>query len=498
MAAKPPPPADPPPPPLSFAFSILRQAAGVKQKDAAQAAGFEPSFLSKLESGTEPMTPERGGDLLAAIAEERERLDVGLYCAALLLAAQSMPGWPVELSASVRRRIEAAAARAGRVAYETALEEGLRVARTAQAEEDRRRAAELWERLKARSGSARIALVEENPEYQSWALVERLCAVSIRAAASDADQALELAELALRVAERVAGEAAWRSLLAGYAWAHAGNARRVAGDLPAAEKAFLSAWQLWAAGSAADVGLLDGSRLLDLEASLLRDQKKLAAALERLDQALALCPAGEGRGRILIIRGTVLEQLGDYTAAVEALQEAEPWIDREREPRWHFGQRFNLAVSLCHLARYAEAEAILPELRTFAGTGDRGCDPVRLRWLIGRVDAGRGRRAEGMAALSRVRAEFHARERRYDEALAGMELAGLYLEEGRTAEVKDLVLLMEPVFRDQGVHAEAQKALELFRQAVELETLTVELVRRLVAYLYRAQHNPELRFEALG
>jgi hypothetical protein len=74
----------------------------------------------------------------------------------------------------------------------------------------------------------------------------------------------------------------------------------------------------------------------------------------------------------------------------------------------------------------------------------------------------------------------------------------LYLEEGRTAEVKRLVLLMEPVFRDQGVHAEAQKALELFRQAVGLETLTVELVRRLVAYLYRAQHNPELRFEAEG
>jgi tetratricopeptide (TPR) repeat protein len=469
----------------------------VKQKDAALAAGISPSTLSKLESGDDPMSPERADDLLDAIEVDRERLAVGLFCATLLLPSRSeVSGSPVALSATVLRRIEAAAAHAGRVAYETALAECLRAAEAAQVEEDRRRAAELWERLKGRSNSARTALVEEDAVYQIWALVEKLSAESVRAAASDAVLALELAELALRVAERVPGEAAWRSLLAGYAWAHIANARRVAGALPAAEEAFRSAWQHWRAGSAADVGLLDGSRLLDLEASLLRARRKLPAALERLDQALVFHPAGEGRGRILIKKGFTLEQNGDYAAAVKTLHEAEPWIDREREPRWYFAQRFNLAVSLCHLAFYEDAEAILPELRAYAGSGNRGCDPVRLRWLAGRVDAGRGRRAEAVAALSWVRAEFHARERSYDEALAGMELAGLYLEEGRTAEVKGLVLLMEPIFRDQGVHAEAQKALELFRKAVELETLTVEQVRRLVAYLYRARYNHELRFEA--
>jgi hypothetical protein len=37
--------------------------------------------------------------------------------------------------------------------------------------------------------------------------------------------------------------------------------------------------------------------------------------------------------------------------------------------------------------------------------------------------------------------------------------------------------------------------LDLFRQAVEREAITVDLVRPLVAYLYRAQINPTLRFE---
>ena len=56
--------------------------------------------------------------------------------------------------------------------------------------------------------------------------------------------------------------------------------------------------------------------------------------------------------------------------------------------------------------------------------------------------------------------------------------AGLYLEQGRTADVKRLVLLMEPVFRAKGVPAEARKALLLFRRAVEMETATVELAGR--------------------
>jgi hypothetical protein len=38
--------------------------------------------------------------------------------------------------------------------------------------------------------------------------------------------------------------------------------------------------------------------------------------------------------------------------------------------------------------------------------------------------------------------------------------------------------------------------LQLFQQAADREALTAELARRLVAYLYRARFNPELRFAA--
>ncbi|HEX3527059.1 MAG TPA: helix-turn-helix transcriptional regulator [Thermoanaerobaculia bacterium] len=363
---------------------------------------------------------------------------------------------------------------------------------------DRDLAAELWERLRGRDHSARLALVEETPKYQTWALAERLCHESVAEAADDPKEAVRLAMLALRLVEVLSGEPAWLCLLAGYVWAFVGNARRVDSDLPGAEEAFRRAWKLWKEGAAADAGLLDGSRLLDLEASLLRAQRKRAAALERLDQALAMHPAGEGRGRVLLKKGFTLEQMGRYEEAVEALREAALWIDRERQPRWYFGMRFNSGVCLCHTGRHAEAAALLPELRAFTGAGLRaqGIDPWRLRWLEGRIAGGLGSADEGIEALAEARTAFAAKEIRYDEALISLELAGLYLEQGRTAEVKELVAVMEPVFRAQGVHVEAQKALALFRRAVELETVTLELVRRLVAFLYRAQHDLELRFEA--
>jgi len=54
---------------------------------------------------------------------------------------------------------------------------------------------------------------------------------------------------------------------------------------------------------------------------------------------------------------------------------------------------------------------------------------------------------------------------------------------------------MEPVFRAKGVHAEAHKALHLFRRAVEMETVSPKLARQVAVYLQRARHDPELRFE---
>jgi hypothetical protein len=100
-------------------------------------------------------------------------------------------------------------------------------------------------------------VVESCRELQLWSLAERLCQESEKAAS--ADQALELARLAVRVAELAPGEEAWRSRLKGYALISLANAQRLGGDPSGAEETFAQARKLWEAGAAGDPGLLLGT-----------------------------------------------------------------------------------------------------------------------------------------------------------------------------------------------------------------------------------------------
>src|SRR5262249_34640833 len=129
----------------------------------------------------------------------------------------------------------------------------------------------LWDRLRPYSSAERRAVISEVEEFRSSSLALLLCEESVAVAAGDAGQSLELALLPPFIAERVPGRDAWRWRLAGYVWAFVGNSYRVGGNLPAAEAAFRRSADLWRQG-AAEPGSLREVRLLDLQASLLRDQ----------------------------------------------------------------------------------------------------------------------------------------------------------------------------------------------------------------------------------
>lgn len=82
-----------------------------------------------------------------------------------------------------------------------------------------------------------------------------------------------------------------------------------------------------------------------------------------------------------------------------------------------------------------------------------------------------------------------------DYALATLERAVLDLQEGRYAAVRALAEEMVWIFKAQGIEREALAALALFRKAAAEEKASVELARRLVQYLHRAQYDPDLVFE---
>jgi tetratricopeptide (TPR) repeat protein len=264
--------------------------------------------------------------------------------------------------------------------------------------------------------------------------------------------------------------------------------------LTGAEESFAHAWRLWKAGADAAPGLLAEWRLPDREASLHRDRRRFRQALDRLDQARAAAPP-EVAGRILVNKASTLDQMGEAEHAIKVLSEAAPLVDGKRHPRLLFGLRFILTANLCHLGRYAEAEKLLPEVRALAVGLRNELDLVRVVWLEGKLAAGLGRHADASASFEQVRREFSAREMAYDGALITLEMAELYLGEGRTREVRALTEEMMWIFRSQGIHREALAALQLFFEAVRKEVATAEMASKVGQYLHRAQHDPELRFE---
>ncbi len=320
------------------------------------------------------------------------------------------------------------------------------------------------------------ASVEVSWEVKAWRFVERLCHESEAVAASEAERALKLAELALRAAERAPGKEGRRSKLESYCWIFLGNARRVSGALPGAEAAFQRAEKLWVAWTGDTPIPLAAWRLRDGQASLRRHQGKFLEALKLHDQALA-SDAPDAAGRILLNKAFTLEQQGTPAQALATLEEAESRIDGAREPRLLFGVRFNRIVNLVHLQRYEEAAKRLPEVQAMAESGGRPLDSVRVLWLQSKIAAGFYRRAEAEELLDRVRREFLTRGIAYDTAVATLELAVLYLEDGRAAEVRQIAAELTPIFAAQRVARETLASIELFCEAVKQETVTAELAR---------------------
>ncbi len=478
-------------PDLSIALTFLRSGQGWSQADLGKAAGISPKILNDYERGRKTLTRERLEYLAAFLGVPSERID-----ATLGLLAANRASSPARVS-ETHRRIEAVAAQIGNLMATSARSSLSLLTLEGEALQARQGAELLWDRLKRRAPAERRALVSRGLRFRTWALCERVAAESIRKAPNHPREALELAELALAIAERLPGERAWGLRLQGYAWAHVSNARRVCNDLTGAETAIVRARKLWEAGGGANPGFLNEAWLPGLEAALRRDQRRFPEALKRIGEALAL-DAGELRGEILLNKSAIFQILADPEGSAAALSEAAPLINPVLQPRLAFGVRFNLLVDLCHLERFGEAKPRLPEVRALAERLGEELDLTRVVWLEGKITAGLGRLAEALGAFEQVRRVFGRRELTFDYALVSLELAVLLLEQGHTAEVRTLAEEMLRIFRTQKIEREALAALRLFCDAACQETATVDLARQLVRFLHRAQHDPGLRFAGTG
>jgi tetratricopeptide (TPR) repeat protein len=316
-----------------------------------------------------------------------------------------------------------------------------------------------------------------------------LCEESERLASRDVHAAEAVARIAAESAEEVEPECL-RDRARSYSGAFRSSVRRVAGELKAADVAFVEVERRWEAGRDPG-GFFDYGRILDLKASLRRDQRRFGEAMALLEEAIAV---GRRPELAWIKKGFTYEVMGEYRNALDAYLQAAPLVESKGDRRLENILRYDLALVESHLGFYAEAAERVAE--AWQGAEEMG-DKIaltRMTWLSGRIAAGLGSIDEALKCLSTARSEFAGRGMSFDVALAALEEAALLLDVGRTDEVKALAQELVEAFESKGVHREALAALRLFQEAAEQEAASAKLARRLLRFFFRAQHDKGLHF----
>ena len=359
-------------------------------------------------------------------------------------------------------------------------------------------APELFLDLLRQPPELRRAFLLSDSRLHTWGFYELLVERSLETATRDSALAEELGLLGLGLADRLRADLYGADViedLRGRAWAHVANARRVRSDLAGADRAIAEARKHLRKGTQDP---LEIAVLLDLEASLRRDQRDLPEAGRLFRQAAGIfLRHGDPHrsGRSLVNLSTVHYFAGEVDEALALLRRSLVLIDVEQEPRLRLCAQHNLVFYLTEAGRFEEAREVYRETRPLYRDFAEPWVQNRRKWVRGRILRGLGRPGPAESLLLAARDGFLAEGIPYDTALVSLEIAMLYAEQGRTAELKRLAAEMVPIFSSLNIHREALAALAFLTQALEAEAAGLELLGAVADYLRRAAHEPELRFQ---
>lgn len=312
----------------------------------------------------------------------------------------------------------------------------------------------------------------------------------------DPKMAEHLADVARAVLHHSPAVSAEMGLLA-LATAYRANALRAGGDLQGAHAQFKETRAIVQHYFVRDPEML--GRIDELEGSLRKDQRFFDRAEELLSRAVTLYRMAARPIEIARVR----LNLGDLYyiqhrlwPAIEATASALRDLDPELHSRLYLMARYNLTLQLAEADRTEEAAALLEGDRTRYDQFPEPWTQLRLLCVRAKIADARGDLDTAARLYAEAREGFIRQGIGYDVAIVSLELAMIYLKQGRTAEVRQLAEEMHPLFEAEGVHREATAALILFQNAAREDSATIELVREVTDYLKRARQNPALHFKS--
>lgn len=376
--------------------------------------------------------------------------------------------------------------------YDEALSIDARRLRDLQAAYEKERAAAkgLVTELLRHPSERQQVLIRNHRRFQTWGVLEHLLATSYEETSRDAHRGEAWARLALDLSEHLDasryGVEAIEDLRA-RSWSYVANAHRVRFEFREAEEAFDRALLHLRCGTREP---WERAVWLSLKASLLRAQRRLDESMRLLKRALVLFLAVGDRhwaGLTLISMDNVLQRAGKPEKGIPLLRQAIELIDAAQEPRLLLVAQHNLLDDLAEAGQHMEAQRLLIQARPLYRRFDEPWIRNRRRWVEGKVARGLGQPKEAEELLLAARSGFLEQDAAYEIALVSLELAGLYAEQGRTAEMKQLAEEMVPIFSSRQIHREALAALALWCQAVRTETAGAELAAQVASAIKRSR-----------
>jgi tetratricopeptide (TPR) repeat protein len=365
--------------------------------------------------------------------------------------------------------------------------------------EQRERAAELLPLLRKSPQQGLRRLLGSKHEFPfGWPVVEGLLQLSFEERFRDPKRMVALASQACSVANATPDEDYPPGFVADMrarAWAELANAYRVQEQYNRSEEALAKAYEEQKEGTE-DLSLL--ASILSIEASLRRAQRRIPETLSLLSQASRLyLDLGERHlaGRTLVSKGLAFYTARAPMRAVQCLEEGLTLLSRERDPQLLTTAYQSLLVSLVECREYRRAGELLLESGLRQAFAAEPLNLLRLRWVEGQIHAGLGRLAKAENAFREVRKGFQDHDLEYVAALVGLDLAAVWLREGKEREVHALASQMLTTFELVGVQEEAFKAMRLLQTSCEKRTVTLQIVEGVRAFLDRLQNEPRLTFE---
>lgn len=345
----------------------------------------------------------------------------------------------------------------------------------------------------------RLLLVANSPRFHNPFLCELLLEKGREAAFQGPDEALDLARLAVTLAENLTPESCGSTEVRDGLWckasAQVANAHRIGGRHDEAEQIFLQLAPLLQ--EEGRIGLQDLARILNLRASLHRDLRQFDAAAQLLDRVVGIYQKlGQWSllGSALMQRSAICGEVGDLETEMSLLRRALDLLDPNEEPRNFLIARHNLILALNQSGRSREAFALLFHTRPLYFKVGGRMSLLRLRWLEGLVAVGLGRLEHAEVAFREVRDAYIELSLDYDAAMVSLELASIYVRQSRSGDLLRLAEEMHGVFTARDIHREALQALAYFCSAARMEGVGMALVQDISEFLKKARYNPDLQF----